>query len=143
MYNRDVRVIYDAHALLPQPDAVIGLLVIGRREIFVETSDLKKQAAPRQQKSARAIVDVPFEHESFRQRELSPAIAKARAISPDDAAGLLQRAVLQNDPAAYGADIVRRIKCSEGRGYTVRLGLRIIVQQQDVFAARHARSLIH
>src|SRR5437660_12925082 len=103
--------VHDAQSLLPQPGAVIGLLVISRLEDLVKTPQPLPYRARCEQKCARAVVHIPSEHVHRREWIVTAAITQAGAIPPNDASALLQCPVEQNQTAPHGADV----RCAANR----------------------------
>src|SRR5437667_5666367 len=100
-----IGIINHPQSLLPKACAVIGFLVIGGFEDFVETTQTLPGVASGEQECARTIIHIPAEHVHRRERVVTAAIPEARSVMPYDASGFLECAVEQNQPAPDGADI--------------------------------------
>ena len=70
--NDDIRFVDHPEAALPQPQAVVGLLVISWGIALVETTELVPEAARREQEGAGAVVHIAAEHEFWIGR-IAPA----------------------------------------------------------------------
>src|SRR6516162_9399498 len=109
MQHLDSRVVNHSVTRLAKAHAEIDFFVIARRESGVETAEPLKQVPPYQQKGARAVIDIAAELVFGCEGVLSPAIAGTSPVVPDDAPGLLQRPVGQDQLAANSADIGRTV----------------------------------
>jgi hypothetical protein len=108
MPDLGARVVDDAIPVFAQPEAEVGLLVIGRRKADIEPAEPLEELAPHQQERARTIVDLPAELAFRRIGHPVAAVADAAAVAPHDAAGLLQPPVRQDQLAAGRADVLGR-----------------------------------
>ena len=84
--------------------AKIGILVIGRREGFIETFQFVQQGTACQQEDAGAEFHVAREIHLGRQRRCVAPVTKGRAVAIDDVAGLLHDAMAPQDHPADRAD---------------------------------------
>src|SRR5262245_39718991 len=105
MYNDRVRVVDHAEPSLPQAHAVVGFFVICGLEILVKAAKFIPHLTRGQKERTRAVIHVPPEHVCRCERIVAAAVPEARTIPPYDAARLLKRAVQQNQPSAYRADV--------------------------------------
>ena len=82
-----------AVASVPKPDTIVGFLVIGRAERFVETTELIEQILPGQQQRSGTVIDVSLEHIRRSERIVASAIALTGAVFPDDVSRFLKPSV--------------------------------------------------
>ena len=124
------------HSLAPRADAEgkIGILVIARRVEFVEAAELAEQRALDHQCRAGNPVGVAQETEGrFGGIALAtpvPAVAKP----PDDAAGLLQLAILEQQFRSGDADVRHLLECLHQFVEPAFLHQRVIVEEEQIFA---------
>src|SRR5262245_19955267 len=93
MQEHCVRLEDHAQASLPEPHAIVGILVVSGFVSFVKPAHLIPELAWRQKKGARTIVHIAPEHVRRSKRIVSATIPKTRPIAPDDASGFLKRTV--------------------------------------------------
>src|SRR5689334_9374150 len=96
MKKDGIRIVHNSKAAFPEASAIIGFLVISRLEALIETAGLFPDFSRRNEKCARAVIDITAEHVHRRKRIVAPAVTQAGCISPDDAAGFLKGSIEQN-----------------------------------------------
>src|SRR4051812_23761794 len=104
MKHDGVWVVNDPHAILPNAGAVIRISITDIEGIN-QSIKLLKYTARRQEERAGAVVHVAPEHVGRRKRIIAAPIRQTRAISPNDVACLLERAVDVNNSAADNTNI--------------------------------------
>ncbi|OIQ65068.1 hypothetical protein GALL_533760 [mine drainage metagenome] len=83
----------DLQSHLPQAEAEVGVLAIGRHEGLVETPQLREHLAAHGQAGARGVVDLPPLVPAGQVRVLEQADHLRGPVQPDPRAGLLQPAI--------------------------------------------------
>ena len=75
--NHGPRFVNNAQAALPQPRAIIGVLIIGRLESLIESPEPLPGRAWRQKECCRAVVHIAAKHVHGGKRVVAAAIAEA------------------------------------------------------------------
>ena len=105
MKDRCIRLVHHPETALPEPHAVVGLLVIGWLECVIETSQVIPDFSGCEQECARAVIHIAPETVHGRKRFVAASITGARAIPPDDAARFLETAVKEDDSSAHRSNV--------------------------------------
>src|SRR5437867_5369021 len=100
-----VGIVDNAQPLFPKTRAVIGFLVICGLENLVETTQPLPGRAWREQECAGTVIHIAAEHVHRCEWVITAAVTQARSVTPNDAAGFLERAIQQDQPAPDGADV--------------------------------------
>src|SRR3954467_9925952 len=78
MKNHCVRLVDNTESQLPQPDAIIGILVIRRFESLVKAAELFPYRPPGQKQSGGTVVHIAPEHIHGSERIVASSIPEAR-----------------------------------------------------------------
>ena len=85
---------------LGDPEAEVDILVVGGEVALVETAQLVESLATDKEVQRAAVLDTPAKSQGDSVTGQVPTYSGARAVLPDDRAGLLQCAVGEQDAAA-------------------------------------------
>jgi hypothetical protein len=99
------RLVGDSMARLPDLQAEIDVLVVGRRITVVEAADRFEDVATDEHACRRAEVDIPRVAVLLGIRVVATPISQACPIAPDDRAGFLERSVKPDEPSAHRAAV--------------------------------------
>ncbi len=142
MPDQDRRIIDHATTRLADPQAEVGVFVIGGRIASIESAKCLPQRRSHGEKCARAEIDFANKAEFGGVGILTAAIADRGAVAERDTAGLLQPPVGQHDTGADGADGRIRLQTVERGAQRALLHDGVVIQEQDIAAAGARRALI-
>jgi len=118
-----------------EPEAVVGVFVVARREVGIEPTQACKQISRRRQECARHVVHPPdVVEERPRWIGMLAAEVTGGGVGEDDAAGLLEPAVGKQE---FAADRPRPGKLPEGvdqRGQPAGERHRVVVEKHEIVA---------
>ncbi len=136
------RLVHDAEALAPRREAKVAVLEIRRREAFVEAADALEQRAANEHRRAGAIVDVARVLVRGIVGALSAPVVPPARVTPDDAAGFLQRAVGVDELRAHHADGRIALRRLHERVEPPGVHFRVVVQEHEVRRAGQLRRTV-
>ena len=120
----------------------VGIFVVGRRVAGVETTELREQRARDRQRRAADVVAVAQIAEARILGRFEPAVVPAAAIGEHHAAGFLQAAVGIQQLRADQTGVRVFGESAEQRVEPARLRDGVVVQEDQVFAARQRCAVV-
>ena len=134
VYHHGFRLVYHAHALCAYHEGKVAVLIVGGREGLVEATQFLPQRMADHDRRAGNVVDVLYIIELRSLRVAQTAVIPRAAVLPQDAAGLLQPPVAEYQFGACHADAAVLVHQLHQRFQPALLYLRVVVQEEDVFA---------
>src|SRR5205085_11115644 len=142
VYDARERLVYDLVAERADAHADVSVLVVCGCVATVEAAEALKQIFADEQRRAGAVVNLAREREAPVFRRAAPAVVERFAVRPHNRARLLNPPVRVEEQRADRARALVRFDCLDECFEPAGEDDRVVVEEDDVLAARGCRALI-